>query len=121
MATGVSHLVRQGTPREVQILQSASLVLINEAVHPQVLATGPRFLHRRRMGNVLDLGAEALLRNYLQRLGIGNTLEVERPDECGEGRKPALKRRRRFGQNVLAHGLEAMSNTAAIRVADDKK
>jgi len=49
---------------DIQILQSASLELINETVHPQVLpAAGPHFLYGRRTGNVLDLGTDARLDN----------------------------------------------------------
>jgi hypothetical protein len=111
-----------GTPRDVQIFQSASLELINETVHPQILpAAGPRFLHGRRTGNVLDLGADARLDNLRHRFGIGNTLEAERPGECGERREPARERRRRFGRRGAGgHGFEACRSPAAIRVADDK-
>jgi hypothetical protein len=112
----------RGTPRDVQILQSASLELINETVHPQVLpAAGPRFLHGRRTGNVPDLGTDARLDDFRHCLGTGNTLEVERSGERGERREPARERRLRFGRRgARGHGFEACRSTAAIRVADDK-
>jgi hypothetical protein len=113
----------RGTPRDAQIPQSASLELINETVHPQVLpaAGGPRFLHGRRTDNVLNLGADAHLDNLGQRLRSGNTLEVERSGECGERREPARERCRRFGRRgARGHGFEGCRSTAAIRVADDK-
>jgi hypothetical protein len=91
-------------------------------VHPQVLPlAGPRFLHGRRTGNVLDLGADARLDNLQHCIGMGNTLEIECPGECGERREPARERRRRCGgRSARGHGLEACRSTAAIRVADDK-
>ena len=91
-------------------------------MHPQVLpAAGPRFLYGRRTGNVLDLGADARLDNLRQRLGIGNTLEVERPGERGERREPARERRLRFRRRgTRGHGFVACRDTGAIRVADDK-
>ena len=91
-------------------------------MHPQVLpAAGPRFPHGRRTGNVLDLGMDARLDNLRQRLGIGNSLEVERPGDGGERREPARERRRRFGRRgARGHGFKACRSTAAICVADDE-
>ena len=110
------------TPRDAQILQGAGLEFINETVHPQVLpASGPRFLHGRRLNNVLDLSADARLDNLRQRLGTGNILEVERPGDCGERREPAREGRRRFGRRgARSHGFEACLSTAAIRVTNDQ-
>jgi len=112
----------RGTPRDVHVSQSASLELINKTVHPQVLSAAcPRFLHGRRIDNVLDLRAHARLDNLPHRIGIGDTVEVELPGECGERREPACERCRRFGRrSARGHGFEACHGTAAIRVADDK-
>ena len=122
---GVSHLSSRflrGTLRDVQILQGASLELINETVHPQVLpAAGPRILQWSRRGNVIDLGGDARLDNLPHRLVCGKILDVERPSECGERREPALEGRRQRGRlDAVYHGFEGRLSTPAIRVADDK-
>lgn len=112
----------RGSPRDGQVPQSARLELINDPVHPQVLpAACPSVLHGPSSSNVLDLRAHARLDDLRQRLGIGYTLEIERPCERSEWREPAREGRRRFGLGgICRHGFEARRGTSAIRVADDE-
>lgn len=122
-ANGNGHISSGGgTLRDVQIPQSASLEIINETVHPQILsAASPRIPHGGRTDNVLDLGTDARLDDFRQRLRFGDTLEVERPSEGDERREPARERRRRFGRRgARGHGFEACCSTAAPRMANDK-
>jgi hypothetical protein len=65
--------------------------------------------------------ADSRLDDVCQHLGIGNILEVERPGDCGERRKPARERRCRFARRgACDHGNDTCRGTAAICVTDDE-
>lgn len=108
--------------RDVQVPQSATLELIHETVHPQVLpAIRPRRLHRHRIDNILDLRAHARLNDLCQCFGLRDILEVERAGERGERRQPAQKwrRRGRWGR-VSRGGFETRGSAATVGMTDDE-
>jgi hypothetical protein len=108
--------------RDAQVPQFASLELIHETVHPQVLpAIRPRRLHRHRIDNIIDLRAHARLNDLRQCFRLRDVLEVERAGERGKRRQPARKWRRRGRWGGVSRGsFETSGSAATVGMTDDE-